>query len=160
MSAVLGTYGINTFFKDSKIVTVCHKYMEVTGEQFTGKKIKQWYIKFLIERYLSPESKIYKGLDQSLFKDVKRILPPSKTNQKKEYIYKKYISSLEWRIFSNKIKNERGNKCEECGSHREDVILHAHHLTYERFGNELPEDIQVLCVPCHEKKHPRKKKRR
>lgn len=28
--------------------------------------------------------------------------------------------------------------------------LHVHHRTYERLGEELPEDLVVLCEVCHE----------
>lgn len=29
--------------------------------------------------------------------------------------------------------------------------LEVHHLTYEHFGDELPEEIVVLCEKCHAK---------
>lgn len=159
ISSVIKSYGVNGFFKDSSIPDSCKEYSRLTGEKIESTK-KGWHIRFLIERYHSPDSKIYKGLDDFLFNDPKRIYPPSKTNQKRSHIYRKYIRSREWKIFSDKIKESRGNKCEECGVSRKDSILHAHHLTYERFMNELPEDIQVLCVECHDKKHPEKHRRR
>jgi hypothetical protein len=30
---------------------------------------------------------------------------------------------------------------------------HLHHLTYQRQGNELPEDVQLICLPCHSAAH-------
>lgn len=160
MCAVIHTYGIELFHKESKIIDICQKYSELTGEKFIGPNSSGWMYRFMVELFLSPGSKIYKGIDESLFKEPKKVYPPSKTNQKKSHIYRKYIRSIEWKVFADKIKESRGNKCEECGADRKDTILHAHHLTYERFMNELPEDIQVLCVPCHDKKHPEKHRRR
>ena len=31
-----------------------------------------------------------------------------------------------------------------------------HHLTYERAGEELPEDLQHICIQCHMEAHPKK----
>ena len=40
-----------------------------------------------------------------------------------------------------------GNRCSSC------LNLDAHHLTYERFGNELPEDLMILCRTHHIELH-------
>lgn len=42
--------------------------------------------------------------------------------------------------------------CRMCGCHEsesEDKVLEVHHMTYERFGEELLEDGLLLCRPCH-----------
>lgn len=58
-------------------------------------------------------------------------------------------------------------RCEMCGTNQRQ--LHVHHKTYERFGNEHPLDLVVLCDRCHKKAHdpngnsilePRSKKQR
>jgi hypothetical protein len=47
-----------------------------------------------------------------------------------------------------------GEICAKCGEHGTDV----HHLTYERVGgNELMEDLQVLCRECHTAIHAMEK---
>ncbi|MGH2369964.1 MAG: hypothetical protein ACRDI2_17430 [Chloroflexota bacterium] len=33
------------------------------------------------------------------------------------------------------------------------VAAEVHHLTYERLGDELPEDLAALCAPCHRGAH-------
>jgi|SRR6266576_2130047 len=43
--------------------------------------------------------------------------------------------------------------CECCGEHE---AVHVHHLTYERAGRELPEDLQHVCIVCHCAAHPYK----
>jgi hypothetical protein len=40
-----------------------------------------------------------------------------------------------------------GNRCCSC------LNLDAHHLTYVRFGNELPEDLMILCRFHHVELH-------
>lgn len=50
----------------------------------------------------------------------------------------------------NKIKDEvleRDKRCRTCAS---DENLETHHITYERFGEELLEDLTVLCRPCRQ----------
>ncbi len=39
--------------------------------------------------------------------------------------------------------------CARCGRIKSAANLQVHHLTYERLGNELPSDLQVLCHACH-----------
>jgi len=68
----------------------------------------------------------------------------------KQTLHRQYLQSPLWKkVRSNAIKHY-GNKCARCGEYGNDV----HHLTYERVGgNELLEDLQVLCRGCHEAIH-------
>jgi phage terminase large subunit GpA-like protein len=43
--------------------------------------------------------------------------------------------------------------CEHCGERR---AVQAHHLTYERLGDELLTDLLAVCLECHEEIHGRK----
>lgn len=84
-----------------------------------------------------------------------------KKNKKKDISplkaeYNRHIHSSVWKNFRKKILEERDNKCEKCGYTRR---LHLHHLNYDNFGHELPEDVQVLCNTCHEKVHNKAKKK-
>jgi hypothetical protein len=67
--------------------------------------------------------------------------------------YKEYLKSKKWRDFKNALLKARGNCCEKCGQVKP---LDAHHMTYKRLFNELPEDILLVCRPCHQKIHGRK----
>jgi hypothetical protein len=61
--------------------------------------------------------------------------------------YYEYIQSPAWKAKAEAAKKRAGYKCQVCnGTHR----LEAHHRTYDRLGNERPEDITVLCHSCHE----------
>ena len=64
--------------------------------------------------------------------------------------YYKYIESLEWKTKADAAKERAGHRCQICNRPSIEITLDAHHRTYERLGNELPEDITVLCRNCHE----------
>lgn len=66
--------------------------------------------------------------------------------------YDDYLATPEWQARAAEVKLLRGNRCEKCGSRDN---LHAHHLTYDRRGHELPSDLQVLCKDCHAREHGR-----
>lgn len=55
----------------------------------------------------------------------------------------KYIKRL--------IKNRSLGICERCNTK---PAAHIHHLTYKRKGHERPEDLQHVCLECHEFYHP------
>lgn len=65
--------------------------------------------------------------------------------------YHEYIDSPEWRERVNHYKELAGWKCQECGS---PTRLTGHHRHYLNIGNEPPDDIEILCWPCHQKRHP------
>ena len=67
--------------------------------------------------------------------------------------YKEYLNSPQWQRFRRQIFEQRGRRCERCL--KPAMVLHLHHKTYQRFGKELPEDVEILCAPCHEKEHGR-----
>jgi hypothetical protein len=62
--------------------------------------------------------------------------------------YQQRIASAEWKRLKRELINQRGNNCERCG---QGGGLHLHHRTYARLGDELPEDVELLCHPCHMK---------
>lgn len=67
--------------------------------------------------------------------------------------YETYLNSWIWAEFRKKILDARGLMCERCGASAPAAALHVHHLTYIRMGKELPEDVKLLCVPCHKLMH-------
>lgn len=71
-------------------------------------------------------------------------LPLSQAPRRVDYYI--YIKSPEWKARADAAKERAGYRCQFCnGTDR----LEAHHRTYERLGNELPDDITVLCHECH-----------
>jgi len=67
--------------------------------------------------------------------------------------YQIYMHSKEWRKLRKRILSER-SVCEICGA--TNCELHLHHLTYDNFKHEKDEDLQVLCLGCHENVHGKK----
>lgn len=74
------------------------------------------------------------------------VAPISETPRRPDYY--EYINSPEWRARADAAKERAKYRCQLCNSPDR---LEAHHRTYERLGNEWPEDITVLCHDCHER---------
>lgn len=67
--------------------------------------------------------------------------------------YHDYIKSPEWKYKAQQIREEYGNRCQLCHASGYTRQLHVHHNTYERLGNELKDDLILLCAKCHELYH-------
>lgn len=119
----------------------------------------------LIVSYREVESKIDHLLEQykKNKRELRRFLDNRKADNKEDrttrsrykkrdsnHTYYRYIQSQGWREKAEEAKARAGNRCQVCNRSRAEVQLDAHHRTYERLGNELPEDITVLCRECHQ----------
>ncbi len=62
----------------------------------------------------------------------------------------RYFKSALWRSVRSRIKARDNYLCKRCGSPHS---LEVHHITYIRFGRELPEDLVTLCRGCHQAVH-------
>src|ERR1700722_9061617 len=80
----------------------------------------------------------------------------------------KYLFSSHWREFrESALTAQRArlgrNVCERCpqdANEKAAELLHIHHRTYERLGEERFEDVEILCRECHDKEHLRDSKSR
>ncbi len=66
--------------------------------------------------------------------------------------YNNYQKGRHFLAFRKRALVERSKVCERCGSSE---LLQVHHLTYERLGNELMDDVEVVCRKCHQELHGR-----
>lgn len=71
---------------------------------------------------------------------------------------KEYVENLRSPAWHEKrrklIRSNPDAYCYCCGIlHSPATPLDLHHLTYERLGHELPEDIVAVCRPCHDLIH-------
>jgi 5-methylcytosine-specific restriction endonuclease McrA len=64
--------------------------------------------------------------------------------------YREYLASADWQVKRADAIERAGYRCEVCGL---PWGLEVHHKTYERLGNELPEDLACLCWGCHRGLH-------
>lgn len=71
--------------------------------------------------------------------------------QKRLDEYDAYMCSDKWSFIRQKRLAHDNWLCQGC---LEAVAEHVHHLTYERFGNELMCDLVSLCIDCHQICHP------
>ncbi len=60
--------------------------------------------------------------------------------------YLAYIHSEAWRTRRQRALQRAGFRCQVCG---ERTRLQVHHVTYANLGNELDNDLTVLCWWCH-----------
>ena len=63
-------------------------------------------------------------------------------------VYWAYIGSVAWQHKRRAAIERSGGMC-ECGR----MAVQAHHKTYARIGDELPEDLEAICLTCHAKEH-------
>lgn len=74
--------------------------------------------------------------------------------------YSAYLASPAWTKTRDAKIAAAGEKCERCPTYGKRgpggivLGLHVHHLTYERCpGDERMEDLEVLCIVCHQAEH-------
>lgn len=78
--------------------------------------------------------------------------------------YEQYLRSPGWRVRRAAALKRCGGRCEDCAREREWAggsgsghlvwpAVEIHHLTYERVGNELPDDLVALCERHHRARH-------
>lgn len=65
--------------------------------------------------------------------------------------YGDYLKTGHWQTLRKKKLRKAKGRCRECGTKYQ--ILHVHHKTYERRGEERLDDLVVLCAKCHAKAH-------
>jgi hypothetical protein len=64
--------------------------------------------------------------------------------------YGAYLASDEWADKRAYMLRTAGHRCQVCNSRER---LEVRHRTYKRIGQEVPQDLTVLCRSCHEAIH-------
>ena len=64
--------------------------------------------------------------------------------------YSEYLRTDHWQGIKSLALRRAGHKCQLCGGRK---LLQVHHNNYNRLWCEWPEDVVVLCDPCHAKHH-------
>jgi hypothetical protein len=77
-----------------------------------------------------------------LVADVIRVMPTKR--------YLTYITSPQWAARRREHLDLCDHWCEICHTRR---AIQVHHWSYERLGNESPQDLCAVCVPCHWRIH-------
>ena len=64
--------------------------------------------------------------------------------------YTEYLQGKHWKGLRKVLCLRPDSRCAGCDDHRH---LQIHHVSYARVGNELPDDLVVLCDTCHKRVH-------
>lgn len=78
--------------------------------------------------------------------DIERAVP-TRPHELRAMLYEEYLQSPHWKRRREDKLRAAGRRCQVCN--RGSGILDVHHRTYERLGEELDEDLTVLCRDCH-----------
>jgi hypothetical protein len=64
--------------------------------------------------------------------------------------YAEYLRTPEWKARRSRVLIRAGHKCEVCNANGR---LEVHHRTYDRYTQELLNDLIALCRSCHQRHH-------
>lgn len=76
--------------------------------------------------------------------------------------YADYLETRHWKATRDAKLEAAGYLCQRCGEGGKRRVyngqtywlgLHVHHLTYDRVGKEQMDDLEVLCIHCHQVEH-------
>jgi hypothetical protein len=90
----------------------------------------------------------------------RRVLPGTRVERVRELRsmpYDEFLTTPEWHYTTQTVKQWAHNRCQLCGV---DQGLNGHHLTYERRGGEIGDDLLVVCFGCHRAIHRMTDRRR
>jgi len=76
--------------------------------------------------------------------DAVRAATPAPAPEGVDYLA--YLKTDEWAERAAACIAAAGHRCAVCNGR---TRLEAHHRTYERLGNERPDDLTCLCRRCH-----------
>ncbi len=76
---------------------------------------------------------------------------PASARELRAMPYREYLQTPHWKRRREEKLLSVGRRCQVCN--RGSVSLDVHHRTYERLGEELDEDLTVLCRDCHSTFH-------
>jgi 5-methylcytosine-specific restriction endonuclease McrA len=80
-----------------------------------------------------------------------RLAQQARTAQLRKMTFAEYRVQPEWQQRRVQALTRAEYKCQMCPAR--DTTLDVHHNNYERYGNESPQDLVVLCRACHQKVH-------
>jgi hypothetical protein len=72
---------------------------------------------------------------------------PERLRALKTMPYPQYLQTPEWKAYREVALRRAWYRCQMCES--DQTPLYVHHRTYKRRGEEVPEDLCVLCRSCH-----------
>lgn len=93
-------------------------------------------------------------------REARRSKSHSKYNKTRDPKYTRFYNSIEWRTLSAKYTQDKGYKCELCGAMATEVHHKKAIQTPQGWELRLAYDnLELLCVKCHNERHERFKRR-
>jgi 5-methylcytosine-specific restriction endonuclease McrA len=80
-----------------------------------------------------------------------RLAQQARAAQLRKMPFDEYRVQPEWKVRRVQALTRAEYKCQTCPAR--DTTLDVHHNNYDRYGNERPPDLIVLCRPCHQRLH-------
>lgn len=130
----------------------------------TIKAVREWEAHSLVTKEDTPNGVLITSKTDELWEKNReyckdfRSGKPAKTAKpltREEWLrimpYQEYLQTPEWKTRREQALLRAGHRCQVCNSNN--TTLNTHHRTYIRRGNELPEDLIVLCQSCHQLFH-------
>ena len=78
---------------------------------------------------------------------LRRLAQQARTAKLRRMPFAEYRTQPEWQARRSAALARARYRCQTCGE--KDVRLAVHHNSYERYGDESPFDLIVLCDRCH-----------
>ena len=89
-----------------------------------------------------------------LFSYIYLVIWKFRDGKKESYeTYNQYLNTYHWKTISAIARDMAEYRCQICNRDDLEETLHVHHRFYGRKGNELFEDLTVLCAECHRYYH-------
>jgi 5-methylcytosine-specific restriction endonuclease McrA len=82
---------------------------------------------------------------------LRRLTRQARAAQLRKMTFAEYRMQPEWQVRRGQALTRARYRCQMCSSH--DAPLDVHHNSYQKYGDERPEDLVVLCRSCHQKVH-------
>ncbi len=94
----------------------------------------------------------FDGVDYALLQTIPDT--SDQLSEESEKIERKGLYTRDWEMISLQYRESQAFTCESCQADLTDHkgLLHVHHMD-ENKGNNDPENLEALCIVCHNKRH-------
>jgi 5-methylcytosine-specific restriction endonuclease McrA len=98
------------------------------------------------------DRELEKSYSSGKYKEMARLWQAEQDKEKADWRrrYEAHLQSAKWKALREKVIERAKGYCEGCGHNK---ATQAHHLSYERMGEEMLFDLVAVCDDCHLRIH-------